>query len=55
MGGLSDASGVLCSPVTAKVTKPRFSGFPGEGYHVVECFKIRYLVHNVGWENGGKD
>ena len=31
MGGLSDASGVLCSPVTAKVTKPRFSGFPGEG------------------------
>ena len=31
MGGLSDASGVLCSPVTAKVTKPRFPGFPGAG------------------------
>ena len=31
MGGLPDASGVLCSPVTAKVTKPRFSGFPGYG------------------------
>ena len=31
MGGLSDATGVLCNPVTAKVTKPRFSGFPGDG------------------------
>ena len=31
MGGLPDATGVLCNPVTAKVTKPRFSGFPGYG------------------------
>ena len=37
MGGLPDASGVLCSPVTAKVTKPRFPGFPGGGKGLKAC------------------
>ena len=48
MGGLPDATGVLCNPVTAKVTKPRFSGFPGGGKGLTPLSPCYSMYAHIG-------